>query len=52
MQPAALRLALGWAEERPAIGRTAYGLLHFLHHFHLLDEMGALRPFLLKESRF
>jgi ribosome maturation factor RimP len=26
-------------------------LLHFLHHFHLLDEMGALRPFLLKEPK-
>jgi ribosome maturation factor RimP len=30
----------------------AHRLLHFGHHFHLLDEMGAQRPFLLKEPRF
>ena len=42
---------------RSELGRGAAGdrpnglrLLHFSHHFHLLDEMGARRPFLLKEA--
>ena len=34
------------------MGRNGRSLLHFRDHFHLLDEMGAQRPFLLKEPRF